>query len=456
MRGTAPPLRLLGHEADRPHPAGELARRGHVRLVAVDPAREQRLPPLDQPPHALGGMPAGDPVRGLALGEVLRPPRARQVVPRGRDQRLPQVLVACLGDRAPAVALPAGVLGGRQADPCGERPGVPEPRELAGLEHEVGGRRGVDALEAAQGVDPPPPPGLAGLGLDEPLEPRLLLRRPPDRVDLVGEHVVVGPLREPYRLDPGPVRPGPVALPAAGGRPLVEGEPVPEQELGEPLLRAREVVPRVLERPGQVAGGLALVVGDPHLDHVADRQHAGEELGVVAVVLPAPVRAGLDHLRDGADHAVDPQAGKPLLQVEARDPGLVHAPGLWVHGPHPLRDCPGVVAEGRAAHLPGHDVEGDCLYRAGVDVEADEGGSIEHGSPFHECGVAAAAELDTHHCRPNPRSFMQQGLSMFLCPAHIVCNRNRYDSASVPAFQRLQYKRKTAGCRRVWRVSRAR
>ena len=77
MRGTGP-LRLLGHEADRPHPAGELARRGHVRLVAVDPAREQRLPPLDKPPHALGGMPPGAPVRGLALGEVLRPPRARQ------------------------------------------------------------------------------------------------------------------------------------------------------------------------------------------------------------------------------------------------------------------------------------------------------------------------------------------------------------------------------------------
>ncbi|MEE1502019.1 MAG: hypothetical protein UGF44_06360, partial [Collinsella sp.] len=53
-------------------------------------------------------------------------------------------------------------------------------------------------------------------------------------------------------------------------------------------------------------------------------------------------------------------------------------------------------------------------------VEADEGGSIEHGSPFHECGVAATVGLDTHHCRPNPRSFMQQGLSMFLCSAHIV------------------------------------
>mgnify|MGYP007071420524 CR=1 FL=1 len=76
--------------------------------------------------------------------------------------------------------------------------------------------------------------------------------------------------------------------------------------------------------------------------------------------------------------------------------------------------------------------EGDCLYRAGVDVEADEGGSIEHGSPFHECGVAAAAELDTHHCRPNPRSFMQQGLSMFLCPAHIVYT---YDSQLLPLLR---------------------
>ena len=88
MCGGTAPLRLLGHEADRPHPAGELARRGHVRLVAVDPAREQRLPPLDQPPHALGGMPAGARVRGLAPGEVLRPRGARQVVPRGLDQRL--------------------------------------------------------------------------------------------------------------------------------------------------------------------------------------------------------------------------------------------------------------------------------------------------------------------------------------------------------------------------------
>ena len=89
----------------------------------MDPAREQGLAPLDQPPHALGVAP-GAPVRVLAPGEALRPSGARRVVPRGLDQSLPQVLVAGLGDRAPAVALPAGVLGGRQADPRRERAGV--------------------------------------------------------------------------------------------------------------------------------------------------------------------------------------------------------------------------------------------------------------------------------------------------------------------------------------------
>ena len=39
VRGSCP-LRLLGQDADGPHPAGELARRGDVRLAAVDPARE--------------------------------------------------------------------------------------------------------------------------------------------------------------------------------------------------------------------------------------------------------------------------------------------------------------------------------------------------------------------------------------------------------------------------------
>ena len=115
------PLASSAMEADRPHTQGELARRDTFTLCCRGPgARSSALPPLDQPPHALGGMP-GRPWSGAwPLCEVLRPPRARQAVPRGLDQRLPQVLVACLGDRAPAVALPAESARA-QADPCDDR-----------------------------------------------------------------------------------------------------------------------------------------------------------------------------------------------------------------------------------------------------------------------------------------------------------------------------------------------
>ena len=148
------------------------ARRGHVRLVAVDPRASSASRLLDQPPHALCGMPAGDPVRGLAPARSSAAPSTSGSATRPRPQRLPQVLVVRLGDRAPAVASRWSARG-RQADPCGERPGVPETRELAGLEHEVGGRRGVDALEGSAGVDPPPPPGLAASASTSPLGARL-------------------------------------------------------------------------------------------------------------------------------------------------------------------------------------------------------------------------------------------------------------------------------------------
>ena len=78
--------------------------------------------------------------------------RGGQVVPRRLHHHLPQMLVAGLGDAALGDLLAAGVLGRGKPEPCGERPRVPEPRELAGLEHDVGRGRDVDALQAPQGV----------------------------------------------------------------------------------------------------------------------------------------------------------------------------------------------------------------------------------------------------------------------------------------------------------------
>ena len=393
-----PSLRLavLDHAAYRPAPACELAGGRDVGLVLVDAALEHRGSSADEPSHALGGMAPRAGVRRLAFGQVFRMGRASQVVPRRLDEHAPQMLVARLRDAALPHALAAGVLRRRQPDPRRERPGVLEPGELAGLEDQVCGARHVDSLEAPDGVDPLLPPGLGRLGLDQPLEAGLVLHRLPGGVDVVGEHFVVGLVGKRYRPYPGPVGGGPVLPPLPLGVRLAEDEPVPQQELRQPLLAALQVLARVVEGPGQVARRLALVVGHPHLHDVADRQHARQELRVVAVVLPPPVGAGLDHLGHRADDAVDSHRGQPLLQVEPGDARLVDAFGGRVDGRHPARDLGGVVAEGGRADLAGHRVEGDGLYRASVHVEADEGGSIQHErAPFHACGVAATGSNQT-------------------------------------------------------------
>ena len=58
----------LGHAADGPHPARELAGRRHVCLVLVDPAFQHGGPPPDEPAHALRGVPPGSRVGGLWIG----------------------------------------------------------------------------------------------------------------------------------------------------------------------------------------------------------------------------------------------------------------------------------------------------------------------------------------------------------------------------------------------------
>ena len=285
-----------------------------------------------------------------------------------------------------------GVLGGGEPEPRGERPRVPEPRELAGLEDDVGRGHDVDALQAPQGVDPLLPPGPGRLVGHQLLQAPLVFLGLPHRVDIEGKRVVVRLLPEGYPLDPDPVGPRPVALALAGRRLLVEDEPVAQQELGEPLLLAPQVLPGVVQGARQVAGGLALVVGHPHLDDVAHREHPGQELRVVAVVLPPPVGAGLDHLGYRADDAVDAQGGELLLQVEPGHARLVYASGPGVDGPDPLGHGAGIVAEGRGSDLSGHDVERDRLDRARMYVQACKSGSIHHESPFHECGVAATVD----------------------------------------------------------------
>ena len=168
---------------------------------------------------------------------------------------------------------------------------------------------------------------LALEAFDEGLEPLLVLQLLPHGIDIVCKDFVVGSLLEAYGIDPCPMGGGPIALPLPGGSGFVEDQAMPEQELRQSLLAALQVLARVVQRAHQVARRLALVVGNPHLDDVSHGEHPGEELRVVAVVLPLAVGRGLDHLRDRADDAVDAQRCEPLLQVEPGDAGLVDCPG---------------------------------------------------------------------------------------------------------------------------------
>lgn len=145
---------------------------------------------------------------------------------------------------------------GVRPKPRGERSRVPKPRELASLEDDVGRGHDVDALQAAQGVDPLLPPGLGHLVGHQLLQAPLVFFGLSHRVDVEGECVIVRLLPKRNRLYPGPVGTSPVALSSTGCVDLVEDQPVAQQELGEPLLLTLQVFPGVVQGAHQVASGL--------------------------------------------------------------------------------------------------------------------------------------------------------------------------------------------------------
>ena len=175
---------------------------------------------------------------------------------------------------------------------------------------------------------------------------------------------------------------------------------MPEEELGHALLCAMQVLARVLERAGEVAGGLGALVGHPHLDGVAAGEEPGQPLGVAPVVLAAPVGRGPVHLAD-VDGAVDAEGAQGAAQVEAGRAALVHRLGR-LEPQRPLGDRRRVVAEPGPGHLAGHGVEGACGDGPCVDVETDGGDIIGHGGPLSvACG--ARPRLALRPLSPDPR-----------------------------------------------------
>ena len=412
-------LGALGHRSHRPAPVGQIAGRGAVGRAGGLLPLGHRLPARRQARDPLGGM-TSDRGRHLLPGcEGLAVRRARRVVPGRLDHEAPQVLVAglCVAAGGPAAA---GVLRGRQPHPCGEGGRAPEARELAGLGRHGEGGGGVYALEAPEGVAPRLPPRLL-----RPCAHHLLQGRPLLACALAAPHVVLkrllrGGVGYGQRFYPVRVPPRPVAHAAAGRIGLLEPEPVPQQELREQLLRALGLLAGVGEGLGQIAGALAAGVGHPHGHDVADREHPGQELGVVAVVLPAAVGRRFDHFGDRAHDAVDAEPLEPALEVEAGHSRLVAAPGGLRQPPRPVRHGRQDIAEGRCPHLAGGDLYRHGLDRAGVDIEPYGGAKINHWRP--PMSAASPRLQDTTIIGPDPRDDMRKGLPM-LCSYRLLCCR---------------------------------
>ena len=379
---AARPLGAFRHAAHGPAPARQLARYrdvGHARLLA---GGVHRAPPVDQPPHARVGVAARIGRDGLAGGRLLRRARRAFVVPCGLDQQFPQMLVARLGDAAAALGLAARVLGGHEPDPRGEARRPLEPREPVGLARDGHGRHGVDALQAPQRVARRLPPGRLRERLHLGLQRRLLGVRPTDALAVMVERGHRGGVSQVDSPDPCPEIPGPATLSLAGGVPLVVDVPVPEQELRQALLGAHGVVAGIRQRPRQIARALALGVRHVHLGDHPERQLHREEVRVAAVRLAAAVGGRLVHLRHRADGAVDAHGAQLAAQVEAGDARLVDAFRGLGQGLYPRCELAGLVPERFPLDLARGRHESAGLYRARVDVEPYESGSIAHRKPL--------------------------------------------------------------------------
>ena len=107
-----------------------------------------------------------------------------------------------------------------------------------------------------------------------------------------------------------------------------------------------------------------------------------QEMRVAAIRLAAAAGGGLVHLRHRADDAVAAHGAQLATQVEAGHARLVDASRGLGQRLHPRCELAGLVPERFPLDLARGRHESAGLYRARVDVEPYESGSIVHRKPL--------------------------------------------------------------------------
>jgi len=231
-----------GRVRDVPHEAGELASDGDVDEVGVLALVEHA--PLPQREATQGAIGKRD-----CLGRLLPASQSQGsandrlvgVVPGGFDQQPTHVTVAGPGDAAASLAHAAGVLARDQSQVRHQLARVREALGVVDLGDQCDGSHRVDAMEAAERLNPFAPRWPLSDRLDlfvQALEPTFDLF---DGEQVVLEHDLVGTPRERQRPQPRPILGRPRRLAAHHVHAAAT-----QQELAQPVAGLSEITLRVI------------------------------------------------------------------------------------------------------------------------------------------------------------------------------------------------------------------
>jgi hypothetical protein len=214
--------------------------------------------------------------------------------------------------------LPGRVLAGHQADVARHLLGAGEPLEVADLRAQADGGERVDTAQAPQPADLQHPRRGGQQRCDLALEAVATVRERVDRSLGVEQRRL---RRRPLQRD----RRQPLPVAGRPRVPVIEPDPVPEQQLREPVPAAHQIHPHRITRANQVPQRLFLIARHPDRVELPGQQQPHQVLGVSTVGLHAIPTRARDLARRRND-ALDPALCELARQPVTRRPGLIRDP----------------------------------------------------------------------------------------------------------------------------------
>ena len=377
----------------RPDESGQFPRHGD----GGDPLRFSSSDQLHElPVEAQFGLPGGfDHLGWLSLApdeDGLGCSRGESLVmPRRFDQDAPDVGVPGLRDASAPFSPSARALSGHHPDERHQLPGRPEAVEVDDFGDNRHGGDGVHAAQCAQSGDGFSHFRASGLLDDLLFDASDAFDFLLDGDDVFAEDGLGVAIREGLRTDPVPV-------PRRPAFPLGVAPPLAQEELGEPVPPAQQVLPGILAGPQEIAQRFLRGGGDEDGGQFSQAVTPGEFLGVLAVGLDAVPGFSGDEGGCG-DVAFDaPVLEEPAQFVPAR-PGLVDAADRGVlcePSGQSFASFGGVGKLGAEENRVGTVSERgeDDVFR--VYIHPDPGDRILHDRSLLYCGSGRAHPRLTH------------------------------------------------------------